>query len=168
MDVDEFKKLKVIDWAQKGNLVRLYLGDADCADYCGDDWDDTPYEHNAGHVYQQYIKGFIDVLVDFACDAITPEDIYTNSPYSKNDFKSNDIPFMFVIDYGDVLNDMCYTMENDWNDYVNPQDISVETHIVGVLRFNMTVDDIINMFDSRITVLDGYAYTPYRRMKVEL
>lgn len=39
--------MKIIDFERKGNLVRFYLGDDDLAEWWGDDWNDTPYEHNA-------------------------------------------------------------------------------------------------------------------------
>ena len=30
--------------------------------YYGDDWDDAPYEHNAGTVYEWFVKGYIDIF----------------------------------------------------------------------------------------------------------
>lgn len=44
--------MKIIDFERKGNLVRFYLGDDDLHDWSGDDWNDTPYEYNAGQVYE--------------------------------------------------------------------------------------------------------------------
>ena len=31
--------MKIIDFDEKGNVVRFYLGDDNCEDYWGDDWD---------------------------------------------------------------------------------------------------------------------------------
>lgn len=45
--------MKIIDFERKGNLVRFYLGDDDLEEWYGDDWNDTPYEHNAGQVYDE-------------------------------------------------------------------------------------------------------------------
>lgn len=47
---------KVIDYDKKGNLVRFYLGDIDLGYWTGDDWDDAPYEHNAGMIYEEYVR----------------------------------------------------------------------------------------------------------------
>ena len=43
--------MKIIDFECTGNVVRFYLGKDNEKDYHGDDWNDTPYECNAGTVY---------------------------------------------------------------------------------------------------------------------
>ena len=76
--------MKIIDFEKKGNVVRFYLGEQtenwgwtnpEYKDYTGktptwlkpsdryygDDWDDKPYEHNAGTVYGEFIKGYKDI-----------------------------------------------------------------------------------------------------------
>ena len=80
--------MKVIDFEKKGNVVRFYLGDDNCYDFCGDDWNDAPYEHNAGTVYKEYIKGYADVAFDFDDYVYEPGDRFCNSPFSKEDFKN--------------------------------------------------------------------------------
>ena len=57
--------MKIIDFERKGNLVRFYLGDDDLVEWYGDDWGDTPYEHNAERVYDEYIKGYCDMMFPF-------------------------------------------------------------------------------------------------------
>lgn len=87
--------MKIIDIGRKGNLVRFYLGDNDCDDYWGDDWDDRPYEHNAGSVYKEYVKGTRDVVFPFDWVVTEPADdwIYMgNSPFSKQDFIERKAP----------------------------------------------------------------------------
>ena len=79
--------MKIIDFEKKGNIVRFYLGEKtedwgwtnpEYKDYTGetpswlkpkdtyygDDWDDAPYEHNAGQVYEEFIKGQKDIAFD--------------------------------------------------------------------------------------------------------
>jgi hypothetical protein len=34
-------------------------------DFSGDDWDDSPYEHNAGIAYDEYVREYVDVVVPF-------------------------------------------------------------------------------------------------------
>ena len=53
--------MKIIDWEAKGNVVRYFLGADDLESWYGDDWDDVPYEHNAEQVYDQFVKGYMDV-----------------------------------------------------------------------------------------------------------
>ena len=74
-------KMEIIDFEQKGNVIRFYLGKN--GKQWGDDWDDIPYEHNAGRVYDEFIKGYCDVAVDFDYEVLEACDGYDNSPYSK-------------------------------------------------------------------------------------
>ena len=46
--------LKIIDFEKKGNVVRFYYGKDSLKEWYGDDWDDRPYEHNAGEVYHRF------------------------------------------------------------------------------------------------------------------
>ena len=66
--------MKIIDFEKKGNLVRFWLGTDDCSDYWGDDWDDAPYEHNAGYVYSEYVTGYIDYVFPFETLVLEPCD----------------------------------------------------------------------------------------------
>ena len=43
--------MKIIDYEIRGSCVRFYLGKDDDTDYHGDDWNDRPYDCNAGTVY---------------------------------------------------------------------------------------------------------------------
>lgn len=88
--------MKLIDFDKKGNLVRFYLGDDDCTDYWGDDWDDAPYEHNAGEVYDSFVTGIMDVAFPFDYEVFEPGDSYSNSIYCKNDMKERRVPCTLV------------------------------------------------------------------------
>ena len=57
--------MKIIDFERKGNVVRFFLGADDCFDYWGDDWDDAPYDCNAGTVYSRFVTGRKDVSFPF-------------------------------------------------------------------------------------------------------
>lgn len=90
--------MKIIDFERKGNLVRFYLGENDCADYWGDDWDDAPYDCNAGTVYDQYVKGAIDIVFPFNALVLEPDSYYnTTVYYSKEDMKNRIIPCVIVV-----------------------------------------------------------------------
>lgn len=95
------EKMIIIDWEKKGNLVRFYLGDKDDKDYWGDDWNDTPYEHNAGRVYEKYITGFRDVVFPYDYLVCEPADDwhYNGSPYSKEDMKKKKCPCICALKY---------------------------------------------------------------------
>ena len=81
----------LIDFALKGNVVRLFLGMPGVSPW-GDDWNDVPYEHNAGEVYPEYVAGYVDIAFDF--DAIVAEPCvgYSNSPWSKDDMLKRRTP----------------------------------------------------------------------------
>lgn len=80
----DIRKLEIIDFWKKGNAVRLFLGKNDIQ--IGDDWNDTPYEHNAGHVYDEHIEGVVDIYFPVDIDVAEPADWCNNSKYCKNDF----------------------------------------------------------------------------------
>lgn len=90
--------MKIIDFERKGNLVRFYLGADDCTDYWGDDWDDAPYDCNAGMVYDQYVKAVIDMVFPFNALVLEPESDYnTRVYYSKEDMKNRILPCIIVV-----------------------------------------------------------------------
>ncbi len=96
----EVKTIKIIDFCKKGNLLRLYLGADDCKNYWGDDWNDKPYEHNAGCVYDEYIEAVVDLVVTFDGAFIEPADDWAYSgstPFSKEDFKLCKTPCILVV-----------------------------------------------------------------------
>ena len=61
---------EIIDFDQKGNVVRFYLGKN--GEQYGDDWNDAPYEDNAGTVYDKFIRGTVDVAFDLDADVYAP------------------------------------------------------------------------------------------------
>lgn len=92
--------MKIIDFDKKGNVVRFYLGDDNCNDYWGDDWNDTPYEHNAGSVYDRYITKYIDMYFPFDSLVLEPQNDWRNdgnSHYSKEDMKKGCVPCIIVV-----------------------------------------------------------------------
>lgn len=82
---------KIIDIDNKGNVVRVYLGNDDCFDYYGDDWNDVPYEHNADTVYSKFIKEEIDIYFPFDYNVYPASEKFLNSPYSKEDLKNRKV-----------------------------------------------------------------------------
>ena len=92
--------MKVIDFEKKGNLFRLFLGADDCDDYWGDDWDDAPYEHNAGTVYDEYVQGIVYAVMAWAGGVSEPSDDWHyngNSPFSKENFRYGNAPCLLLI-----------------------------------------------------------------------
>ncbi len=115
--------MKIVDFDRKGNVVRFYLGEKtkswgwtnpdykDAAGktpdwlepsdtYYGDDWNDSPYEHNAGRVYDEFIKGHKDIAFKF--DDIVLEPCNGEAEYSKDDMVSRKIPCIIVISKEDL------------------------------------------------------------------
>jgi len=111
------KKIKneVIDFAKKGNLVRFYLGKN--GKQWGDDWDDAPYEHNAGKVYDEFVKGHCDIVIDFDCNVYELNESLgiTNTEYCKDDMVKRKIFCIKIIALDEYQHHIIYfgdTLEN--------------------------------------------------------
>lgn len=66
-------------------------------DQWGDDWDDAPYEHNAGYPYEEDGYDLIKVPVCFAYYCKFPCDYGGgNSPFSVDDINSGAVPWAFA------------------------------------------------------------------------
>lgn len=89
--------MKIIDFEKKGNVVRFYLGDDDCTDYWGDDWDDLPYDCNADRVYDRFVKGIHDVSFPFDYKVLEPGDGCLSCNYSKEDIKNRITPCIIAV-----------------------------------------------------------------------
>ena len=92
-------ELKIIDFERKGNVIRFYLGAADCTDYWGNDWNDAPYDCNAGTVYDQYVSGVKDVAFPFDSLVLEPSSEWSgaNRYFSKEDMKLRRVPCIIVV-----------------------------------------------------------------------
>lgn len=155
--------LKVIDFDRKGNVIRFYLGKKTAAwgwtnpDYkdpydgkrpewvkpsdtfYGDDWDDAPYQDNAGQVYPQFIYGWYDMYIPFDFTIIegweyihrkVGNGIFYNNYISKNALVERQAPVIAICDkdgdeilrefyMGDELEDLTLT------------DFKGDLHIIG-------------------------------------
>lgn len=86
---------EIIDFYIKGNQVRFYLGKN--GEQWGDDWNDAPYEHNAGTVYEEYVKDTVVVAFDFDDLVLEPCRGEYNSTYSKEDMINRQVPCVIVV-----------------------------------------------------------------------
>ena len=111
--------MKIIDFEKKGNVVRFYLGEKtedwgwtrsdytinsktpdwlkSSDTYYGDDWDDRPYEHNAGKVYAEFIKGYKDIAFNFDDLVLEPCCGTYNSSWCKDDMVARKVPCIIVV-----------------------------------------------------------------------
>lgn len=87
---------KLIDFESEPHFVRLYIGHADERDWWGDDWNDVPYEHNAGTVYSRFVSCIVDIAFPAECDVLEPCDGTFNSSWCKKDMKERHVPMMVV------------------------------------------------------------------------
>lgn len=120
--------MKVIDFARKGNVIRLYLGHYSdewgwinpdyridnkrpvwlkpSKKYYGDDWNDAPYEDNAGTIYDQFIFSTYDIFVPYDYEVLEPIDMNI----SKEDMANRKLPCLIItkknyIDFAEALTD---------------------------------------------------------------
>ena len=89
--------MQIIDFARKGNVVRFYLGHRELESWHGDDWDDTPYEHNAGQVYDEFVCGTRDIAFPFDSAVLEPCCGHMNSNWSKEDMVARRVPCIIVV-----------------------------------------------------------------------
>lgn len=131
----------IIDFKVVGNTVRFFLGrkDFECGwinkdfidengkrpfwlkhndDYYGDDWDDVPYECNAGKVYDEFIIGIRDYYFDVDWIIVEPCSGEFNSVYCKNDFKKREIPCLIVIKNNLALKHEIEDSFQYWHDFL--------------------------------------------------
>ena len=98
--------MQIIDFKRKGNVVRFFLGKN--GEQWGDDWNDCPYEYNAGQVYDEYVEGTKDLKFDFDNMVFEPCDGEYNSRWCKDDMKNRKVPCIIVVPeaiYGDSWSD---------------------------------------------------------------
>ena len=91
--------MKVIDFDVKGNVIKLFFGNDDDNEYHGDDWNDTPYEHNAGEVYGGYVLAEKEYGFSLNYEVMTPESDWHycgNSPFCKDDMKDRKCPCIII------------------------------------------------------------------------
>ena len=104
---------KIIDFEVRGNAIRFALGADDCNDYWGDDWNDRPYEHNAGSVYSEYVIDYATIFIPFDYAVLEPASDWhynMNSPFCKEDFKNRKAPCVVIEKYHDGWwDDFCYS-----------------------------------------------------------
>ena len=89
--------MKIIDFAKKGNVVRFYLGADELKTWHGDDWDDAPYEHNAGTVYEEFECGQRDIAFNFDDLVLEPSDGTSDSRWCKDDMRERKVPCIIVV-----------------------------------------------------------------------
>ena len=98
---------KIIDCETKGNVIRFYLGDPNRTDYWGDDWDDAPFDCNAGRVYDEYVEAVKDVSFPFDCKVIEPDSVHCSHYWSRENMKERKVPCLIVVPE---------SYAEDWND----------------------------------------------------
>lgn len=89
--------MKIIDFEKKGNVVRFWLGEDALKEWWGDDWNDAPYDCNAGEVYDQFISGHRDIAFPFDSMVIEPCEGITNCNWCKDDMRKRHVPCIIVV-----------------------------------------------------------------------
>lgn len=125
--------MKIIDFDNKGNVIRFYLGKDDLENWYGDDWNDRPASCNAGTVYDEFISGIIDVVVPYDYTVVIPENdwhYHGNEPYCKDDYRDGNAPCMIIVPPEVKTNfyDLCYSEQvGNRNNHLVYYGDSVET-----------------------------------------
>lgn len=112
--------MKIIDFERKGNVIRFYLGEDELKDWYGDDWDDAPYEHNAGRVYDEFVAGYRDMAIPFDYTVMEPCTGQLNSHWCKLDMVARAVPCIIIVP-NKLEEEHWYN--NDFNDYVGSAEV---------------------------------------------
>ena len=73
---------------------------SDIENQWGDDWNDRPYEHNAGPPYED---GRTIKKIKFRGHYTMPCDFYLNSPYSVQDINNGAVPWAYTDEAGGLF-----------------------------------------------------------------
>lgn len=104
--------MQIIDFEKKGNQVRFWLGKN--GKQWGDDWNDTPYEHNAGSVYSEFVEEKADINFSFDAVVVEPCDGTSNSDYCKQDMIERKVPCIVVIPASQLKQNSRWTYEDNF------------------------------------------------------
>lgn len=104
-------KREIIDFEIKGPIVKFYLGEN--GEQYGDDWNDTPYEYNAGEVYDRFIEDTKILTFDFDDLVLEPCDGELNSHWCKLDMVDRKVPCVIVVPK-ELTEDSWDTGFKDW------------------------------------------------------
>ena len=97
MEKKLYEKLEVIDFEDRGNIIRFYLGKN--GEQYGDDWDDAPYEDNAETVYDKFIEGAVDIAFDLSMDVFVPSSAsYYSAGYRKDYMVKRRYPCVSIVE----------------------------------------------------------------------
>lgn len=107
--------MKIIDFERFGNTVRFYLGEDTLENWGGDDWNDVPYEHNAGLVYAEYVSGYADLMCDANYIVLEPCCGVHNSSWSKEDMVKRRVPCIVVKKLAEPTNAADALYQRDWD-----------------------------------------------------
>lgn len=152
--------MKIGDFDRKGNVVRFYLVDDKCNDYWGDDWNDRPYEHNAGSIYEEYVKGFIDFYIPFDWLVVEAQDDWNyggNSPFCKEDMKKRNVPCVIFVPHSVYENEFS---EPVFSRYIGSDNV-VKVYFGDTLEY--TIETIVNATNCSYFKSTGFTYNEKER-----
>lgn len=146
-------KAVIIDFHCRGNVIRFFLGrqteetgwyvkvpdyakDSKAHIYYGDDWDDCPYDCNAGEVYDEFIDSIIDVAVDYDSVVTEPRDGVLNCNWSKDDMVSKKVPCVAI------LPSTGHDIFNNWNLVDNFEAVCMHENAIKVY-FGNDIDTVL-------------------------
>ena len=131
------EELKLIDFEKKCNQLRLFFGDDEKP--WGDDWDDAPYQHNAGRVYEKFY--YDDVVYE-------PSDDYNFQDVSKEMMLKKKVPAFVALP-------VKYREPESYWKYYSFAELLADSHSIP-FYFGMTVKEIENILSKNFpkTYLD--------------
>ena len=142
--------MKIIDFELLGNVVKFYLGKDDLQRFYGDDWDDAPYDCNAGEVYDEFVSGVREIAFPSSWVLLEPKDdsrYYREScPFCKDDFFARKVPCVIAVKIKDEM--FRWQVEGCFSTFAasdNPGDV-----VKFYIGDKMNPSDALTVFDQQI------------------
>ena len=95
------------------SILALYFTPCPIMKVWGDDWDDTPYEHNAGTPYSEYKCVMYKMFATDNTEFILPDRGRDNSAFSVKQINANETPWI-IVDILKKSNKVTHTRINIW------------------------------------------------------
>ena len=155
--------MKIIDFEKRGNVVRFSLANRD-EEVWGDDWADSPYEHNAGPVYDRFVEEVTDFGFGYNVSVLEPCESYAGS-YSKQDMQDRNIPCIIIA--SKYMLEQSDLPEWDWRDFGE----CLDHEISGLIKIYFGDDitevehKLIKLMEFEKDIPEGFRYTKFSQNK---
>lgn len=111
-------------------------------DAYGDDWDDVPYEHNAGIVYGRYVDYEFVIHLSYETALMFPCDGVDNSMWCREDMRDGTVPLFVMLD---EQTNAAYAKDRRFDDF--PYAFAIGLRDAHRFYFGDVLGEVLDMLD---------------------